>query len=211
MARVEVGLNSEIYAKLIARYNDIVKRVEKDKSNKEIYEIDIHLSEGVSIIIDVNYINTHFKKLFKALDGGDTKIIESIKNDIHSSFGILSEDDQEFARKILADIESGKLKNGELSFTELLDSYKNKDRDEHIKAVCENLGIDENSVKRLINERRDENNLNQNNDFENIMDKMDLDKARVFLKECGENIISLRDVKSKAKNMAKTLILNYSV
>lgn len=66
MARVEIGLNSEIYAKLIARYNDIVKRVEKDKSNKEIYEIDIHLSEGVSIIIDVNYINTHFKKLFKA-------------------------------------------------------------------------------------------------------------------------------------------------
>ena len=46
---------------------------------------------------------------------------------------------------------------------------------------------------------------------ENIMDKMDLDKARAFLKECGENIISLRDVKSKAKNMAKTLILNYSV
>ena len=93
MARVEIGLNSEIYAKLIARYNDIVKRVEKDKSNKEIYEIDIHLSEGVSIIIDINYINTHFKKLFKALDGGDTKIIESIKNDIHSSFVILSEDD----------------------------------------------------------------------------------------------------------------------
>ena len=180
MARVEIGLNSEIYAKLIARYNDIVKRVEKDKNNKEIYEIDIHLSEGVSIIIDVNYINTHFKKLFKALDGGDTKIIESIKNDIHSSFGILSEDDQEFARKILADIESGKLKNGESSFTELLDSYKNKDRDEHIKTVCENLGIDENSVKRLINERRDENNLNQNNDFENIMDKMDLDKEFII-------------------------------
>ena len=58
MARIEVGLNSEIYAKLIARYNDIVKRVEKDKSNKEIYEIDIHLSEGVSIIIDVNYIKS---------------------------------------------------------------------------------------------------------------------------------------------------------
>ena len=58
MARVEIGLNSEIYAKLIARYNDIVKRVEKDKSNKEIYEIDIHLSEGVSIIIDVNYIKS---------------------------------------------------------------------------------------------------------------------------------------------------------
>lgn len=209
MARVEVGLNNEIYAKLIARYNDIVKR-QSSSAGKEIFVIDTHLSDGAMIKIDINYINTHFKKLLEALGGGDAEAVESIKNDIHSSFGILSEDDQEFARAILADIESGKLKASELSFGELLDSYKNKDRDEHIKAVCENLGVDENSVKRLINERRDENNLNQNNDFENIIDKMDLDKAEAFLKECGEDIKSLRDIKPKAKNMIKTLILNYS-
>ncbi|MFW5606143.1 MAG: hypothetical protein ACOCM0_00845 [Campylobacter hyointestinalis] len=39
---------------------------------------------------------------------------------------------------------------------------------------------------------------------------MDLDKAGAFLKECGEYIVSLRDVKSKAKNMVKNLILSYS-
>ena len=105
----------------------------------------------------------------------------------------------------------------ELAFLDTCDEVfeekkkQNREMRNYIKSIGENLGIDENSVKRLINERRDENNLNQNNDFENIMDKMDLDKARAFLKECGENIISLRDVKSKAKNMAKTLILNYSV
>lgn len=40
---------------------------------------------------------------------------------------------------------------------------------------------------------------------------MDLDKAGAFLKECDENIVSLRDVKSKAKNMVRNLILNYSI
>lgn len=207
---VEVRLNNEIYAKLIARYNDIVKMQSSRSGDKEIFEIDPHLSEGAIIKIDIDYINTHFKKLLKALSDGDIVDIENIKNDIHRSFGILSEEDQEFARTILADIENGKLKASELSFGDLLISYKNKNKDEHIKSVCENLGIDENSVKKLINERRDENNLNQNNDFENIIDKMDLDKAGAFLKECGEYIVSLRDVKSKAKNMVKNLILSYS-
>lgn len=206
---VEVRLNNEIYAKLIARYNDIVKMQSSRSGDKEIFEIDPHLSEGAIIKIDIDYINTHFKKLLKALSDGDIVDIENIKNDIHRSFGILSEEDQEFARTILADIENGKLKASELSFGDLLISYKNKNKDEHIKSVCENLGIDENSVKKLINERRDENNLNQNNDFENIIDKMDLDKAGAFLKECGEYIVSLRDVKSKAKNMVKNLILSY--
>ncbi|WP_422851301.1 type I restriction endonuclease subunit R, EcoR124 family [Campylobacter hyointestinalis] len=206
---VEVRLNNEIYAKLIARYNDIVKMQSSRSGDKEIFEIDPHLSEGAIIKIDIDYINTHFKKLLKALGDGDIVAIENIKNDIHSLFGILSEEDQEFARTILADIENGKLKASELSFGDLLISYKNKNKDEHIKSVCENLGIDENSVKKLINERRDENNLNQNNDFENIIDKMDLDKAGAFLKECGEYIVSLRDVKSKAKNMVKNLILSY--
>lgn len=207
---VEVRLNNEIYAKLIARYNDIVKMQSSRSGDKEIFEIDTHLSEGAIIKIDIDYINTHFKKLLKALSDGDIVDIENIKNDIHRSFGILSEEDQEFARTILADIENGKLKASELSFGDLLISYKNKNKDEHIKSVCENLGIDENSVKKLINERRDENNLNQNNDFENIIDKMDLDKAGAFLKECGKYIVSLRDVKSKAKNMVKNLILSYS-
>lgn len=207
---VEVRLNNEIYAKLIARYNDIVKMQSSRSGDKEIFEIDPHLSEGAIIKIDIDYINTHFKKLLKALSDGDIVDIENIKNDIHRSFGILSEEDQEFARTILADIENGKLKASELSFGDLLISYKNKNKDEHIKSVCENLGIDENSVKKLINERRDENNLNQNNDFENIIDKMDLDKAGAFLKECGKYIVSLRDVKSKAKNMVKNLILSYS-
>ncbi|TWO29524.1 type I restriction endonuclease subunit R [Campylobacter hyointestinalis] len=206
---VEVRLNNEIYAKLIARYNDIVKMQSSRSGDKEIFEIDPHLSEGAIIKIDIDYINTHFKKLLKALSDGDIVDIENIKNDIHRSFGILSEEDQEFARTILADIENGKLKASELSFGDLLISYKNKNKDEHIKSVCENLGIDENSVKKLINERRDENNLNQHNDFENIIDKMDLDKAGAFLKECGEYIVSLRDVKSKAKNMVKNLILSY--
>ncbi|CUU85275.1 type I restriction endonuclease subunit R [Campylobacter hyointestinalis] len=207
---VEVRLNNEIYAKLIARYNDIVKMQSSRSGDKEIFEIDPHLSECAIIKIDIDYINTHFKKLLKALSDGDIVDIENIKNDIHRSFGILSEEDQEFARTILADIENDKLKASELSFGDLLISYKNKNKDEHIKSVCENLGIDENSVKKLINERRDENNLNQNNDFENIIDKMDLDKAGAFLKECGKYIVSLRDVKSKAKNMVKNLILSYS-
>ncbi|MDY2999855.1 MAG: HsdR family type I site-specific deoxyribonuclease [Campylobacter hyointestinalis] len=207
---VEVRLNNEIYAKLIARYNDIVKMQSNRSGDKEIFEIDPHLSEGAIIKIDIDYINTHFKKLLKALGDGDIVAIENIKNDIHSSFGILSEGDQEFARMILADLENAKIKDSELSFNELLYSYKNQDRDNHIKKICDGLGIDENAVKRLINERRDENNLNQHNDFENIMDKMDLDKAKAFLKERGEDIKSLRDIKPKSKNIVKNLILNYS-
>lgn len=148
---VEVRLNNEIYAKLIARYNDIVKMQSSRSGDKEIFEIDPHLSECAIIKIDIDYINTHFKKLLKALSDGDIVDIENIKNDIHRSFGILSEEDQEFARTILADIENDKLKASELSFGDLLISYKNKNKDEHIKSVCENLGIDENSVKKLIN------------------------------------------------------------
>lgn len=205
---VEVRLSNEIYAKLMARYNDIVKRTSCNKNNEEIFEIDTHLSEGAIIKIDIDYINTHFKRLLKALGEGDIVDIENIKNDIHRSFGILSEEDQEFARTILADIENGKLKANKISFGELLINYKNKNQDEHIKSVCENLGIDENSVKKLINERRDENNLNQNNDFENIIDKMDLDKAEAFLKECGK-YKSPRDVKEQARPIIKELILSY--
>ncbi|WP_272888864.1 hypothetical protein [Campylobacter porcelli] len=41
------------------------------------------------------------------------------------------------------------------------------------------------------------------------MDKMDLDKAKAFLKERGEDIKSLRDIKPKSKNIVKNLILNY--
>ncbi|MCR8678810.1 hypothetical protein CSUIS19072_02845 [Campylobacter sp. RM19072] len=138
---VEVRLNNEIYAKLIARYNDIVKMQSNRSGDKEIFEIDPHLSEGAIIKIDIDYINTHFKKLLKALGDGDIVTIENIKNDIHSSFGILSEGDQEFARMILVDLENAKIKDSELSFNELLYSYKNQDRDNHIKRYAMGLGL----------------------------------------------------------------------
>lgn len=79
MARVKVRLNNEIYAKLMARYNDIVKRTGCNKNNEEIFGIDTHLSEGAIIKIDIDYINTHFKRLLEALGEGDTVAIENKK------------------------------------------------------------------------------------------------------------------------------------
>ena len=123
---------------------------------------------------------------------------------------MLGEDDQKYAQMILRDLENKKIEDKNSSFGELLNSYKNKQRNEHLKEVCDNLGADENAVKMLINERRNENNLNQNNDFENIIDNVDLDKAGEFLKDCGEEIKSLRDVKKRAREIIKEMILKYA-
>ena len=99
MGREEVKLTSEIYAKLVARYNDIIKRTnEYGSKEKEIFDINPHLCEGVKTIIDINYINTHFQRLLSALDSNDEQAVEKIKNDIHSSFGVLGEDDQIYVR-----------------------------------------------------------------------------------------------------------------
>ena len=102
---IKVDLDEATYSKLLQRY----KELENDGGigGDDIpFDLKAHLTEIDTGLIDTAYMNSRFEKYIKALDAGiPPEELEAVKNDLHKSFALLSQEEQKYANIFLHDIE----------------------------------------------------------------------------------------------------------
>lgn len=204
---VIVRISKETYLTLVQRYKELFKKRPVDPDPP--YDVDPHITEINTDVIDNDYMNSRFKQFIIDLNKGDAKTKQRNLDELHKSFAALSQEDQSFARQFLNDVENGLPVEEGKTLTDYIAEYKAKSYNDKIVEIATGLGISLEKLRALINLRPTESKINEYNRYDELFDDLDLQKARMFLeRKFGETYSKDREVKMKADSFLRSIIIN---
>lgn len=204
---VKVNIRKETYLTLVQRYKELFKKKPLDPTPP--YDIDPHITEIHTDIIDNDYMNSRFKLFIKDLNNGDAATKQKNLDELHKSFAALSQEDQAFARQFLNDVENGHSVEEGKTLSDYIAEYKGNSYNGKIFEISSGLGISLEKLRALINLHPTESKINEYNRYEEMFVDLDLSKARVFLeRKFGQTYVKDREVKMKADAFLRDTILN---
>lgn len=179
---VEVKLNESTYLILLTRYKELFPTIPPDDGGDDVppYDVKSSLLQTSSDKIDYEYMDSKFKKYVKEIqiNGKDGEFVYTLLNEVRKSFAFLNQDDQKIANIIIHEIQSGDLVlNSDSTFIDILNSYKNRKRDDNIREFSERWGIPEDELRKFVDENNNYNNINEYGRLDNLLNITSLDKT----------------------------------
>ncbi len=205
---VDVAIDKEIYYILVQRYKELfVRPIGGDYEPP--YEIDPHITEIKTDSINDAYMNSKFKQYIRDLTGGDPVAKQKALDELHKSFASLSQEDQNFARQFLNDIENGLVIDDGKELTDYIAEYKARAYNDKVHEIADGLGLNEEKLKELISLHPVESTINAFNKYDELFSELDISKAKDFLeKKLGRELPKRRDVIMAADEYLRNVILN---
>ena len=200
------------YLILLQRYKELHKSDGVKNPQDLPYDIDSYITEIDTELIDINYMNSKFKKYLKALNDSDTSQIDikHVKDELHKTFATLSEEEQKYAYIILHDIESGELRIHEDSKTlkDYINDYLVNSRNDHIHKFADIFGLNEAMLRDIMSLKLNEANLNEFGRFDKLLVTVDKRKAKVYFESKENTKLIPPKVNQKVYYLLKSFILN---
>ena len=206
---VIVRIDKETYLTLVQRYKELFKRGPADPDPP--YDVDPHITEINTDIIDNDYMNSRFKQFIKDLSRGDAATKQRNLDELHKSFASLSQEDQAFARQFLNDVENGLPVEENKTLTDYIAEYKAKRYNDKIDEIASGMGIDHEKLRALINLHPTESDIlgYLNSSFKALFSDLDVIKTRQYLeKKLHTTLIKDREVKMEADAFLRNVIIN---
>ena len=151
---IEVKVTEKEYLTLLMRCNEMAKRgKERNRAGAFAYDIGVNLSAIQNEKITAEYLDRKFK-IWTDYRNGKNPIKEreeEFLKELEKNLSTLSEDDQNLAREIIRDIETGRLEVEEgKTFRDYIASYGESRKNREIRDVVEKLGVDEEKLRDLV-------------------------------------------------------------
>lgn len=210
---IKLEIDEKIYLPLLQRYKEIASGGTGGERGPEEppYDIDTYITELDTGLIDSDYMNSNFKKYLKVLDKSGTKQseIDTIKEELHKSFAILTSQEQKYANRILHDIESGDLiiSDENRTLRDYISSYMEEAQNDQIHKLAKALGMDEQKLRDLMSCHVNEINFNEFGRFDNLIKTVDKILAKQYFDNIEHKNLSLREVNMKVTKLVKKFIL----
>ena len=171
------------------------------------YELDGHITEIDTGLIDSDYMNANFQKWLKCLEQDDEGIAAA-REELHRSFASLSQDDQRFAELFLHDVERGDaaLEDGK-TLRDYITSYARKAKNAQVERIVEALGIDGELLATMAALDLTESNINEFGRFDDLKDSVDKVRAKAFFEQKEGKTLPLFKVNTRAAALLKKFIL----
>lgn len=206
---VQPIIDERIYLTLVQRYKELFAG-NNDTSGSAPdapYELDGHITEIDTGLIDSDYMNSNFEKWLKCLEQDDEGLAAA-REELHRSFASLSQDDQRFAELFLHDVERGDavLKEG-MTLRDYITSYAHKAKNAQVERVVEALGIDGELLTAMAALDLTETNINEFGRFDNLKDSVDKARAKAFFEQKEGKSLPLFKVNTRAAALLKRFIL----
>ena len=175
------------------------------------YEIDIHLTEIDTGVIDADYMNLRFEKYLKTLeqDDLDKEQKQSTLDDLHRSFASLTQEEQKYANIFLHDVQNGdaKLEPGK-SFRDYITEYQNKAKNDQIRRIAELFSLDETKLRNMMTVGLNAVNINEYGRFDDLKNTVDKQKAKAYFEELESKEIPPFRVNIKVHDLLAKFILS---
>ncbi len=209
---VKMKFDERTYKILAQRYKELFLEATGSKKKQEVlFDIDATAIEIQTDKIDADYLNSKFKKWLSALyEGKEENIVNQLSQQLHESFPSLSSEDQKYADQILFDIQNGELKvenDDSKTFNDYINQYKNNKKNDQIHKFASIIGYDEELLRKLVNERPTEANLNAYGRFDELRKTLNVDIALDYFSKIAGKKIPKPLAVSRAENKARDFII----
>lgn len=209
---IKMHLDEKTYLILAKRYQELFNGGGSGGTDHgTAFDIDSTCIEINTDKIDSDYLNSQFKKYVKAIQeyGKDAELADNIYKEIHKSFATLSQEEQKFAEMIIYDLQNGNLfVDDDKTFRDYLNEYQIRIKNDQIHKFAVTIGYGEDLLRKLINAKPNESNLDEYGQFEPLKESLNVDVASAYFeKKKGKKLprpIVIRD----AENLVKKFILH---
>jgi type I restriction enzyme R subunit len=143
------------------------------------------------------------------LSAGDPDAKETALVELYKTFATLTQDEQKYAKQFLLDIELGNIQiDSSKTFRDYVTEYHLKAYNDYIRKFSENLGLDEQKLRSLMELHVDESNINEFGRLDDLKSTLDINKAKAFFEKRGGETLSLRRAKLLADNELRKFIIS---
>ena len=204
---VQPIIDERTYLILVQRYKELFSGGAPGGAPDAPYELDGHITEIDTGLIDSDYMNSNFEKWLKCLEQDDEDLAAT-REELHRSFASLSQDDQRFAELFLHDVERGDatLKEG-MTLRDYITSYAHKAKNVQTQRVIEALGIDGDLLATMVALDLTESNINEFGRFDDLKDSVDKVRAKAFFEQKEGKSLPPFKVNTRAAALLKRFIL----
>ncbi len=209
---IDILFDEHTYLILVLRYKELFAGTGSGGDSGDVpYEIDGYLTEIDTGKIDADYMNTRFDKYLKMLGqpGVDQEQLQQTLDEVHKSFAFLTQEEQKYASIFLRDVQRGDSDSvAGLTFREHITEYRSNAKNAQISALADKFGLNESTLRNLLNSGVTEKNLNEYGHFAELKDSADRTKAKKFFEEREGTAIPLFKVNVKIADLLKKFILS---
>ncbi len=205
---VQPVIDERTYLILVQRYKELFTGGGGPGDAPEApYDLDGHITEIDTGLIDSDYMNANFEKWLKCLEQDDEELAAA-REELHRSFASLSQDDQRFAELFLHDVERGDatLEEG-MTLRDYITSYAHMAKNAQVKRVVEALGIDGELLATMAALDLTESSINEFGRFDDLKDSVDKARAKAFFEQKEGKTLPLFKVNTRAAALLKKFIL----
>lgn len=209
---IDMLIDETTYLMLCQRYKELLPESGGGSGVEEPpYDIETYLTEIDTGQIDADYINERFNIYLKVQQKGNATEEErqSVMEDLHHSFAMLSQEEQKYANIFLHDVESGEacLDSGK-KFKDYVVEYMTRAKNTKVHQVAEAFGLDEQLLSDFMTSDVTNQNINAYNRFSQLMATVSHDKALKILEKVEKKKLLPFRVMSKVELFLKEFILS---
>ena len=176
-------LDERTYLILVQRYKELFAGDGEGHSEgpEAPYDLDGHITEIDTGLIDTDYMNANFTKWLKALGGGDPDLLASAEEELHKSFASLSQEEQRYAELFMHDVERGEIELEEgKTLRDYITYYADSAQNSQVEKITEKLGVDSNLLREMMRLDLTENSLNEFGRFDRLKASVNKSLAKAF-------------------------------
>lgn len=208
---VKMEFDEQTYKVLLARYRELFTKTTGGGGDDDVYQLEAYITETGAGTIDAAYIDSKFIKFVKNLytSGPGSEHVKVAEAELHNAFASLNQRDQRTAQRILHDIESGdlRLSPGKTIYDYILD-YQKRECDQQVYTLSEATGMNITKLKELISKDTNEQNINEQGRFDELIRTLDKVKAVDFLKKVTGQDVPKRFVITNMSSIVRRFILD---
>lgn len=202
-------LDEKTYKILALRYKELFIEVPVEPGEDTPYDLSGYLTTIDTEAIDADYMNSRFEKFKKALSDGEPENINSAREELHKTFATLTQEQQKFANIFLHDLETGDVTIvAGKTLRDYINEYMQKAKDDQIHRISVALGVDEDLLRRIMEQNVDEKTINEYGRLDALKATVDKNKAKAYFEAIEGTPIPMFKVNSKVDDLLRRFILS---
>ncbi|KRB55489.1 HsdR family type I site-specific deoxyribonuclease [Flavobacterium sp. Root186] len=208
---IELNFDENIYLVLVLRYKELFNSNGGGNTSSDIpFEIESYLTEIDTEKIDADYMNSRFEKYLRNLkkEDIDAADLQNTLDELHKTFAFLSQEEQKYANIFIHDVQSGVviLERGK-TFREYITEYQYNSKNDQIKKIASNLGLDEIKLRNLMDIGINNVNINDYGRFDELKNTVDKVKAKEYFEKLEGVTLPAFKVNIRIHNILEKFII----
>lgn len=202
-------LDEETYRVLLVRYGELDKGKGGDGGKSAGFDVDPELAVLGSESIDKDYVNQFFRSfLISVNDGKPEEEITAALEALHSTYPHLSAADQADAERAVSGIRRGTLEvHMDWTCMDYVSHVREMDFQKQAAALADGFGVYAGDLAALVRARPDADDINEYGRFDELVAKVDAQRARRTLETLSGRAVKAKDVMPAVDAVLRRFVL----